>query len=101
MKKRVRIILIACILILTIAGPIISYLPIAYAQDYQSFAYITVAPDRCAAGQTVTVLFFLTNPSPTAVAGFVPDRNWNDFRVKVTSPAGKISDYGPFASDAT
>ena len=71
------------------------------AKDYETYARITAAPNPVGVGQIVTVVFFLSEPSPTASAGFNPAYNWNGYTVKVTSPSDKTSNYGPYTSDAT
>jgi hypothetical protein len=88
-------------LVLTIAASLITCLPIANAKDYDNFAGISVAPNPVGVNQTVTVVFFLINPPPTARAGFDPAYNWNNFTVKITSPTGSTENYGPYVSDAT
>jgi len=71
------------------------------AITYDNYAYITATPNPAGKGQLVTVLFFLTIPTPTASAGFNEATNWKDFRVVITSPTGKASNFGPYTSDAT
>jgi outer membrane protein assembly factor BamB len=91
---------IALFLVLTVATTLIA-LPAVNALDISLFAYITATPDPVGVGQDVYVVFWLDRPSPTAVAGYDPTRNWANFTVKVTSPSGKTQNFGPYASDAT
>ncbi len=92
---------IAFVLALTIAASSLTFLPITSAADYENVAYITVEPNPVGVGQEVTAIFFLVMPSPIAQAGFDPAYNWANFTVKITSPSGKIENFGPYTSDAT
>lgn len=73
----------------------------ASTSTYNSYAYINPTPNPVGVGQTVTVLFFLTEPAPTASAGFNAVTNYDGYKVVITSPSGKTQNFGPFTSDAT
>jgi hypothetical protein len=99
-KEKILAIIIATILLSSTAISI-GALSTVKSADYQNYAYITVEPNPVEVGQSVLADFFLTIPTPTGAAGFDPTRNWNNFKVTITSPSGKVENFGPFTSDAT
>ncbi len=94
---------ITVLLMLTIAVSMVALQPIdtAQAAEYLNPADIAVEPNPVGIGQSVLVTFFLVNPTPNAVAGFNPDKNWNNFKLTITTPSGKTQTYGPYTSDAS
>ena len=98
MQKKYFFAIIAIFLISTIAITLPT--PVS-AAEYSNFAYINATPNPVGVGQIVTVLFFQTIPSPIASAGFNSATNWNGYKVTITSPSGKSTNYGPYTSDAT
>jgi outer membrane protein assembly factor BamB len=100
LKKKIAAIAIAIFFVLSMVTVLSAVQPVN-ALTYKTYAYITVEPNPVGVGQTVTVLFFLSEPAPTATAGFVAATNWDNFTVKVTSPGGQTESFGPYTSDAT
>ena len=89
---------IALILMLT-ATTLMVGMPVAKATDFQTYAFIAVAPNPVGINQTVNVVVWLDIPPPTA-AGPSGDR-WQGFLVKITAPDGTTETKGPFTSDDT
>ncbi|MGD6851110.1 MAG: PQQ-binding-like beta-propeller repeat protein [Candidatus Bathyarchaeia archaeon] len=93
-----KIITISLLLLMTAT---IVVMPETNALNIDLYAYITVTPNPIGVGQQVTATFWLDRPSPTAVAGYDPIKNWGNLTVKITSPNGNTETLGPFAADAT
>jgi hypothetical protein len=99
-KKQNYASLIALFLLLTIAATLVA-LPIANAHTpawtIPTYAYISVSPDTVGVSQTVTLIFWLNQPPPTA--GGVGGDRWRDLQIGVTKPDGSKETLGPFTSD--
>jgi hypothetical protein len=91
---------IALILILTISA-IMASMPTTNAHspawNVQTYAFLTASPSPVGLGQTVTVVFWLSQVPPTA-NGIYGDR-WGNMTVAVTKPDGTTQTLGPFTSD--
>jgi hypothetical protein len=90
---------IALILMLTFSAAILA-LPIATAHDpawsLPTVTLIASAPETVGVGQHVVIMFWLSEPMPTA-GGAYGDR-WI-FYLEVTKPNGNTETLGPFRSD--
>ena len=88
-KNRTMAILIATILIITIAIPIIILPTDAHdpAWKVPTYAFIAPTPDPVGVGQPVTVVMWLLFAAPTATGGDAGDR-WSNYKVTVTKPDG-------------
>ena len=93
--------LIASIVLTLLALPSFNNASVAQGYSYSNPANITVSCNPTGIGQTVLVSFWLVNPSPSAVAYYDPTTNWDGYKVTVTSPSGKVDNFGPYTSDAT
>jgi hypothetical protein len=63
-----------------------------------TFAYVTAAPNPIGIGQTVSIVFWLDIPPPTAGTPTTGDR-WQGLKVTITKPDGTTETKGPFNSD--
>jgi hypothetical protein len=100
LRNQFSISAIALILTLTVAAISVA-LPAANAHtppaNIETFAYLAVAPNPVGVGQTVTVVFWLSQLPPTA-NGQYGDR-WENYFVDITLPDGSQETLGPFTSD--
>ena len=98
-KKYSKISTIALILMLTFSVTILA-IPLASAHDpawsIPTVTLIAAAPETVGVGQYVSVMFWLSEPPPTA-GGAYGDR-WT-FNLEVTKPDGNTKTLGPFTSD--
>ena len=98
---------IALILIATIAVTLISFMPIAKAQQvqyYPQFTFIGVAPDPVGVNQPVTLVVWTGEIPPTTPTddqlGSVGNRQaWTGQTITVTSPGGDVDTIALPASD--
>ena len=101
-KNRTIAILIATILIVTIAIPIIILPTDAHDPPWKipTYAFIAPTPDPVGVGQPVTVVMWLLFAAPTATGGDAGDR-WSNLKVTVTKPDGINETLGTFMADPT
>jgi outer membrane protein assembly factor BamB len=88
---------IALTLILATSIFIVS-IPFSRAENIDTYAFISVAPNPVGVNQQVNVLMWLSNVPPTA-SGAQGDR-WENFTVTVTKPDGTTQILGPYRSDS-
>ena len=89
---------IALTLILATSIFIVS-IPFSRAENIDTYAFISVAPNPVGVNQQVNVLMWLSNVPPTA-SGAQGDR-WENFTVTVTKPDGTTQILGPYRSDSS
>jgi outer membrane protein assembly factor BamB len=81
---------------LTIAATLITCLPAVNAASEKTYAFLTVRPNPVGVGQTVFVVFWLSQPPPP---GPPPPIFWEGLTVTVTKPDNTTVTLGPFKSD--
>ncbi|MCW3996357.1 MAG: PQQ-like beta-propeller repeat protein [Candidatus Bathyarchaeota archaeon] len=90
--------LIAVIMIVTVAVPFLSMPTTNAADTIKTYAYVTATPSPAGVGQTVSIVFWLNWPPPSA-AGTTGDR-WTGCTIDVTRPNGEVDHLGPFVTDS-
>ncbi|HLN89950.1 MAG TPA: PQQ-binding-like beta-propeller repeat protein [Candidatus Binatia bacterium] len=100
-KTKILAIVITIILALSVATSAIPSLVAAHTPPvtWPTLGFINVAPNPVGLGQTVTVNFWVNQPTPTA-NGVYGDR-WHSLTVSVGKPDGTNATLGPFTADAT
>jgi outer membrane protein assembly factor BamB len=89
--------IIASVLIITIAASIM--LSVVNAEDVQTYAYISVAPNPIGVGQSAHVSVWLNN-FPLQLPGQpYEDMGYHGFSVTITKPDGTTQTWGPEKSD--
>jgi hypothetical protein len=97
MQTKKKIAILAVIMILSIALPILLASGAVYYPEgthFITYAQINVAPNPVGVGQTVTVNLYLAVPLETSEAA-------GPSHVYITDPDGHKTEYGPYFSDAT
>jgi outer membrane protein assembly factor BamB len=101
LKGKITTIAIALFLMLSMTASLVLF-PAANAHtppwSVPTHALVNVAPNPIGVGQTVTIVFWLTNPPPPTAAGQGGDR-WRNEMIYVTAPDGSKTTLGPFTSD--
>jgi hypothetical protein len=98
LRNKTKTATIALVLVLTIAASFITCLPAVNATVFDTYAFITVAPNPIGVGQPVMVVWWL-NRFPATATGTTGDR-WQNITVTVTKPDASEQTLGPFTSDA-
>ena len=99
LKNKQLIATMALILILTAQAIIASVPAVKGNTEFQTYAFVTVAPNPVGVSQTVEIAMWLANPPPGAEG---PEgTRWQGYTVIVTKPDGTTQSLGPFNSDAT
>jgi hypothetical protein len=73
-------------------------LPAASAADYPTYLFLTAQPDPIGVGQEANVVYWMDKAPPTA-SGPRGDR-WQNWKMEITSPDGKVETKNLPASDA-
>jgi outer membrane protein assembly factor BamB len=104
-KNKIAAITIAIFFILSMTASL-ALIPSAKAlaapatpKDIPTFAFVNAGPNPAGVGQTVTIGFWLNQPTPTAEAQY-GDR-WTGYMLKITTPSGTTTTLGPFTADDT
>jgi outer membrane protein assembly factor BamB len=96
MNKNKTSIAIALILMLTFAGSMVIWLPIVNAEEFkESYAVIMAEPDPVGVGQTILIVFGISEPLTSVKEG------WEGLTVSITKPDDTTETLGPFKSDPT
>ncbi|MGD0645290.1 MAG: PQQ-binding-like beta-propeller repeat protein [Candidatus Bathyarchaeia archaeon] len=100
LKNKIAAIAIATFFILSMTASV-TLLPNANAHTpaltYPTWSYVAISPSPTGVGQTVTVVWWLSDVPPTATGSY-GDR-WNNVTITVTKPDGTTQTLGPFSSD--
>ena len=86
---------VIAILLLSIAA---LNIPSTSAADYPTYLFLTAQPDPIGVGQTANVVYWMDKAPPTA-SGPRGDR-WQNWKLEITSPDGKIETRNLGTSDA-
>jgi len=95
--NKVEVTAVIFVLVLTIATTLMTFLPIANAAEFNTYAFLSVAPNPIGVDQTATIVMWLSDLPPTAM-GAQGDR-WEGFEVAITKPDGSKETLGPYESD--
>jgi len=98
-KNNTKTFTIAMFLLITIAASVMLGSSTVNAVDFNTYAFLSVAPHPVGVGQTVTIIMWLDKPTPTA-SGTLGD-HWQNYEVTITKPDGTTETLGPYEGDAT
>jgi hypothetical protein len=102
-KNKTLAILIAALLIISMASSTVILQSVNATTNAHSTAWITAAPNPIGVGQTTIIGMGLVqvNPLSQLLTTSTVANVWNNFKLSITDPNGAISTAGPFTADYT